>query len=138
MSLSKTNHREDSTCIYCIVEEEIRTKNTGSLYKGCYGTNQRAADPSVMTIKVLGSGRRNCTMLFENVSAALEEMNLKVNLIKVTDYLEIIRYGIKSTPALVVNEKVVSCGRILEPKEVIELLEKEDRFINYNSECCCA
>ena len=86
---------------------------------------EKAASPSNGTvIKVLGSGCKNCINLAENVKIALTDMKLEATIEKVTDFAEITGYGVMSTPALVVNEKVVSYGKVLKPQEVAKLLEK--------------
>jgi len=77
-----------------------------------------------LMIKILGSGCKNCVTLAENVKVALDEMKLKANIIKVTDIAEITGYGVMSTPAMVVNEKVVAYGKVLKPKEVVQVLQK--------------
>lgn len=80
-----------------------------------------------LTIKILGSGCKNCFTLTENIKIALDEMKLVANVVKVTDFGEITSYGIMTTPAMVVNEKVVSFGKVLKPNEVVKILEKELR-----------
>lgn len=77
-----------------------------------------------MIIKILGSGCKSCIALAENTKAALEEMNLKAEIVKVTDFKEIMAYGVMSTPTLVIDEKVVSVGKTLKPKEIAKILEK--------------
>jgi small redox-active disulfide protein 2 len=76
-----------------------------------------------MIIKILGSGCKNCVTLKENTEAALKETGIEAEIIKVTDFKEIMAYGVLSTPALVVDEKVVSFGKVLKPKEVAKILE---------------
>lgn len=76
-----------------------------------------------MIIKILGSGCRNCVALNQNTEIALKDMGLNAEIIKVTDFQEIMAYGVMSTPALVVDEKVVSYGKVLKPKEIIRILE---------------
>ena len=76
-----------------------------------------------MVIKVLGSGCKNCITLAENTKAALRELGLEAELLKVTEISDIVSYGVMQTPALVVDEKVVSIGRVLKPKEIIKILE---------------
>jgi small redox-active disulfide protein 2 len=66
----------------------------------------------MLTIKVLGSGCTNCKRLEQEVRAALENTAVEYELLKVTDYGDIAAYGIMSTPGLVMNETVVSFGRI--------------------------
>ena len=77
-----------------------------------------------MTIKILGSGCKNCVALAENTKAALTELGLQAEVVKVTDYADIAAYGIMSTPGLVVDEKVVSFGKVLKPKEIVKILGK--------------
>jgi small redox-active disulfide protein 2 len=75
-------------------------------------------------IKILGSGCKNCITLTENVHKALAYMNIQAKVVKVTDFAEITGYGVMSTPALVINEKVVSYGKVLKPEEAQKILEK--------------
>jgi small redox-active disulfide protein 2 len=77
-----------------------------------------------MTIKILGSGCKNCVTLAENTKAALTELGIQAEIVKVTDYADIAAYGIMSTPGLVVDEKVVSFGKVLKPKDIAKILEK--------------
>jgi len=77
-----------------------------------------------MTIKILGSGCRNCLKLTENAKTALKELGLAAEIEKVTDFAEIASYGVMSTPALVVDEKVVSFGKVLKPGEIAVILKK--------------
>ena len=76
-----------------------------------------------MIIKVLGSGCRNCVNLKENTEAALKEAGVEAEIVKVTDIKDIMAYGVISTPALVIDEKVVSFGKVLKPKEIVKILE---------------
>ena len=77
----------------------------------------------LMKIKILGSGCPNCKVLEANTKKALEELNIKADVEKVTDIAKIMEYGVMSTPALVVNEKVVSYGRVLSPEEIKKLVK---------------
>jgi small redox-active disulfide protein 2 len=72
----------------------------------------------MLTIKVLGSGCANCKRVEQIANKVVKEMSLDAEVIKVTDYNDITTYNILSTPGLVVNEKVVSSGRIPTPAEV--------------------
>ena len=75
-----------------------------------------------MKIKVLGMGCANCRRLEENVSRAVAEMKLDATIEKVTDYPAILAYGVSSTPALVVDDRVVSAGRVPDPGQIRSLL----------------
>ncbi|MBI5962296.1 MAG: thioredoxin family protein [Chloroflexi bacterium] len=72
----------------------------------------------MLTIKVLGSGCANCKRVEQIVHKVVDEMTLQAEIIKVTEYPEIMKYNIMSTPGLVINEKIVSTGRIPTPAEV--------------------
>ena len=72
----------------------------------------------MLTIKVLGSGCANCKRLDQIAHKVVDEMSLDAEIVKVTDYKDIMAYNILSTPGLVVNEKLVSYGRIPSPAEV--------------------
>jgi len=76
----------------------------------------------MLTIKVLGSGCANCKRLEQITRKVVEEMQLEAEIIKVTDYNDILKYNIISTPGLVINENVVSSGRIPSPAEVTTFL----------------
>lgn len=76
-----------------------------------------------MIIKILGSGCRNCITLGENVKRALDELNKEAEIVKVTEMKEIIAYGVMSTPSLVIDEKVVSTGKVLKPKELVKIIQ---------------
>lgn len=77
-----------------------------------------------MVIKILGSGCKNCVTLADNTKAALKELGMEAEVIKVTDFADIAAYGVMSMPALVIDEKVVSFGKVLKPKEIAVILEK--------------
>ena len=76
-----------------------------------------------MNIKILGSGCPNCKRLEQHVREALLELDLDATVEKVTDYQDMMVYNIMSTPGLVIDEKLVSSGKVLKVKEVIELLK---------------
>ena len=71
---------------------------------------------------MLGSGCKNCHTLLESTRAAVKNMGLGIEPEYVTDLEKILTYGAMSMPALVVNEKVVSEGRVLRPADVEKLL----------------
>ncbi|MCL5428437.1 MAG: thioredoxin family protein [Chloroflexi bacterium] len=72
----------------------------------------------MLTIKVLGPGCPNCKKLEAVARQAIDITGVQAEIVKVTDYAEIMEYAILSTPCLVVDEKVVSSGRFPSPAEV--------------------
>jgi small redox-active disulfide protein 2 len=79
-----------------------------------------------MKIKILGPGCPNCKVLEANTKKALEELKIKADVEKVTDIAKIIEYNLMSTPALVIDEKVISSGRVLSPEEIVKLINKKN------------
>ena len=76
----------------------------------------------MLTIKVLGSGCENCKRLTWLTERVVNHLNLEATIIKVTDYPEMMQYNIMSTPGLVINEKLVSSGRIPTEAEITTFL----------------
>lgn len=77
-----------------------------------------------INIKVLGEGCEKCNKVNDNIKEAIEILNLDAEVEKVEDLIEIVTYGVMSTPGIMINEKVVSVGRILKTDEIIELLRE--------------
>ena len=75
-------------------------------------------------IKILGSGCSKCAALEKSTREALAELNVEEYIDHITDFSQIASYGVMSTPALVINGKVVSYGKVLNKDEVKELLEE--------------
>ena len=75
-------------------------------------------------VKVLGSGCSKCNELEKNTVEALKELGMDTEIEHVTDFAKIAAYGVMSTPALVVDGKVVSYGKVLKKDEVIKILKK--------------
>ena len=76
----------------------------------------------MLTIKVLGSGCQNCQNLASNTQRAINSLSIDAKVVKVTDYAEIMKYKILATPGLVINEKVVSAGRVPNEAEITTFL----------------
>jgi small redox-active disulfide protein 2 len=72
----------------------------------------------MLIIKILGSGCANCKRLEQIARKAVSDLSIEADVIKVTDYNDMMAYNILSTPGLVINEKVVSSGRIPSPAEI--------------------
>lgn len=77
----------------------------------------------MLTIKVLGSGCANCKKLEALTRKVISDLRVDAEIVKVTDYAEIMKYPILSTPGLVVNEKLVSAGRIPTENEIVAWLK---------------
>lgn len=77
--------------------------------------------------KIIGSGCAKCNELERNTREALQQLGREEPIDHVTDFGRIAEYGVMSTPALVVDEKVVSAGRILSAGEIAELLKNAGR-----------
>lgn len=89
-----------------------------------YEADKGDGTSTLSSVKVLGPGCKNCHALLENVQAALKEIGSAVAVEYVTDMATVASYGIMSTPALVVNEKVASMGKVLKTGDVVKLLQK--------------
>ncbi len=77
-----------------------------------------------MQIKVMGTGCRKCKALLEATQEAVKMSDVQADIEYVTDMIKIAETGLMSTPGLIINDKVVSSGKVLEPKAIAELLEK--------------
>lgn len=86
------------------------------------GTAKKA--DGLVSVKVLGSGCKSCHALLVNTNEALKAMAVPFEAEYVTDMAAVAAYGVMSTPALVVNEKVVSMGKVYSAAEVAKLLHK--------------
>ena len=98
----------------CCCGSEAKEENT------CCG----APVDGIGCVKVLGSGCKSCHALWEASKAAVQNIGLNVEVEYVTDMEKIMGYGVMSMPALVVNEKVVSMGKVLKAADVEKLLRK--------------
>lgn len=81
---------------------------------------------SICCIKVLGAGCKSCHEQYENAKAAVSKLGLNIEVEYITDMEKVMAYGAMSMPAIVVNEEVVSVGKVLKVAEVEKLLLKLD------------
>lgn len=73
----------------------------------------------MLTIKVLGPGCSNCQKVEAAAKNAITNLGIEAEIIKVTDYAQIMAYNILATPGLVINEKLVAAGRIPGEAEIM-------------------
>jgi small redox-active disulfide protein 2 len=98
-------------------------------------------------VKILGSGCAKCNQLEEAVKAVISAAGIDASVEKIEDIQQIMAYNVISTPALVVDEKVVSKGRIPSHEEIRELLTVAPKgccgshgshdSAQKNGGCCC-
>lgn len=77
-----------------------------------------------MDIKVIGSGCDKCDQLYENVQQAVTQLGLEADIEKVEDLMEIVKLGIMSVPAVMVDGNRIVSGRVPKTKELVKLLSK--------------
>jgi small redox-active disulfide protein 2 len=76
-----------------------------------------------MNIKILGTGCTSCKNLEKNTRAAVEEMGIDATVEKVENIMDIMKYNVLRTPALVVDEKVKIMGRVPNVEEIKKYLK---------------
>ena len=78
----------------------------------------------ICCVKVLGAGCKSCHEQYENAKAAVQALGLNIEVEYITDMEKVMEYGVMSMPAIVVNDKVVSMGKVLKAADVEKLLRK--------------
>ncbi len=81
-----------------------------------------------MKIKILGSGCANCQRLEKTVREVLEEMGVEATIEKVKDIKKIMEYPILTTPGLVIDEKLVSSGKVPGKEEIARIIHNASRM----------
>lgn len=94
----------------------------------CCGCSGGCATPCTSEesarVKVLGSGCQKCNELELHTKTALENLGMDTAIDHVTDFTQIAAYGVMTTPALVLDDKVLSYGKVLSVEEVETLLQQ--------------
>ncbi len=88
-------------------------------------------------IKILGTGCPKCKTTTTLVEEVVNENNLKATIIKVEDIEKIMEYDVMSTPAVVIDEKIVITGRVPKKAEILDFLTNSDKNTNTDN-CCCS
>lgn len=97
----------------------------------CQGVNctletmeQAEKEKKQQGVKILGGGCDKCNQLEESTIKALSELGMDTTIEHVRDFEKIAAFGVMTTPALVVDGKVVSYGKVLKKDEVVDILKK--------------
>lgn len=123
----KKEEKKTPTC--CGGSEPKAEESTGC----CCGSAPKAEETTsccgapvegICCIKVLGAGCKSCHEQYENAKAAVKALGLSVEVEYITDMEKVMAYGVMSMPAIVVNDKVVSMGKVLKAADVEKLLHK--------------
>lgn len=77
---------------------------------------------SPLKIEVLGSGCKKCHQLEENAKQAVSTLGIDAEVLHITDTVEIVKRGVLSTPALAINDQVVSKGQVISAEQIQALL----------------
>ena len=77
----------------------------------------------IKSVKVLGLGCKSCHTMLENTKEAVKNLGLGIEVEYVTEMKDIVGYGVMNMPGLVVNEKVVSAGKLLKSAEIEKFLK---------------
>jgi small redox-active disulfide protein 2 len=77
-----------------------------------------------MEIKVLGTGCQSCKRTKAILREVIDENGLDVTLFEITDIGEIMAYGVMSTPAIVIDERVVSAGKVPAKSQALDMIRK--------------
>ena len=77
-----------------------------------------------MKIEILGMGCPKCKKLYENTQTAAKELNVQVDIVKVENIEQIVQHGVMSTPALVIDGKVMAAGNIPDVAKIKEFIVK--------------
>ena len=78
----------------------------------------------MMKIQILGPGCHKCKTLMANTQEAIKTLGIEAQLEKVDKIPDIIKFGVMTTPAIAVDGKVMSVGKVLSPEQVAELLKR--------------
>lgn len=96
----------------------------GSNYNAATMASAEKAKEEGASVKVLGSGCAKCNQLEAATLEALKELSMDTTIDHVIDFTQIAAYGVMTTPALVIDGKVVSFGKVLKKDEVVKILQK--------------
>lgn len=112
----------------CCCGSEVKAEQTAGCCCGSEAKEENtccgAPVDGICCIKVLGAGCKTCHEQYENAKAAVAALGLSMEVEYITDVEKVMEYGVMSMPAIVVNDKVVSMGKLLKAADVEKLLRK--------------
>lgn len=116
------NHRkknEEQQTPTCACQCDCSTTEAVETTVGCCSGE---VTDGICCIKVLGAGCKSCHEQYENAKKAVAEIGLDIEVEYITDMERVMAYGVMSMPVIVVNDKVVSMGKVLKTADVVKLL----------------
>lgn len=112
--------KEEKKAPECSCNCGCTTSEATEITNDCCGE----AKDGICCVKVLGAGCKSCHEQYVNTKEAVKNMGLGIEVEYITDIQKVMEYGVMSMPAIVVNEKVVSMGKVLKVSEVEKLFHK--------------
>ena len=112
--------KEEKKTPACACNCGCPTSEAETIVNNCCGE----AVNGICCIKVLGAGCKSCHEQYENVKVAVKNLGLDVEVEYITDMEKVMEYGVMTMPAIVVNETVVSAGKVLKTTDVESLLKR--------------
>lgn len=120
MSLFNFGKKKETKNLACTCNGNCSTTEVAEITNDCCPE----AKDGICCIKVLGAGCVSCHAQYENTKEAVKNLGLNIEVEYITDMQRVIEYGVMSMPALIVNDNVVSMGKVLKTKEVENLFLK--------------
>ena len=128
MALFNFGKKKEEEKKSCCCGSEVKTEQTAGCCCGSEAKEENtccgAPVDGICCIKVLGAGCKTCHEQYENAKAAVAALGLSMEVEYITDVEKVMEYGVMSMPAIVVNDQVVSMGKLLKAADVEKLLRK--------------
>lgn len=128
MALFNFGKKEEEEKKSCCCGSEVKAEQTAGCCCGSEAKEENtccgAPVDGICCIKVLGAGCKTCHEQYENAKAAVAALGLSIEVEYITDMEKVMEYGVMSMPAIVVNDQVVSMGKLLKAADVEKLLCK--------------
>ena len=128
MALFNFGKKKEEEKKSCCCGSEVKAEQTAGCCCGSEAKEENtccgAPVDGICCIKVLGAGCKTCHEQYENAKAAVAALGLNIEVEYITDMEKVMEYGVISMPAIVVNDQVVSMGKLLKAADVEKLLRK--------------